>query len=248
MRRRRSVSLMVGGGLVVAWSALAPLASAAPPVTAGDPTRGRDLYATGCSSCHGPDAAGTDRGPSLLGVGAASVDFWLSSGRMPYRGSGNEQAVRKPPAYNPQQIADLVAYLTAVDPSGPAVPELDVEGADLVEGGELFRANCAACHGAVAIGGALASGRRAPPLRPATDRQIAEAIRTGPGQMPNFGPDTFTDEQVAAVVKYVRSLHQPDDKGGLGLGHAGPIPEGFVGWLAGLGLLLVAAWWIGERE
>lgn len=252
MGQRRAVALLVVLGL--AWAALLPpLAAAQAPEGAAagqapDPGRGRELFVTGCSSCHGLDAAGSDRGPTLLGVGAASVDFWLSTGRMPFKAGGKRQAVRKPPAYDRRQIADIVAYVTSLDRRGPAIPTLDVDGADLVEGGELFRSNCAACHGAVGIGGALASGRQAPPLRPADAVQVAEAIRTGPGQMPNFGPDTFTDEQVASIVRYVESLDQPDDRGGSGLGHTGPIPEGFVGWLAGLGVLLLACWWIGERE
>ena len=208
---------------------------------------GRRLFQTGCSTCHGPDAQGTARGPNLRGVGAASVDFWVSTGRMPLERS-TELAVRKPPSYNPEQVDAIVAYVTSLDPGGPPIPRLDVRGADIVEGGELFRANCAACHGAVGIGGALAQARHAPALRPATALQVAEAVRIGPGAMPAFGPETFSDEQVAAIVKYVEDLDRPDDPGGFGLGHAGPIPEGFVGWLVGLGLLLVACWWIGERE
>ena len=36
---------------------------------------GERLYVASCSSCHGLDASGTENGPSLLGVGPASVDF-----------------------------------------------------------------------------------------------------------------------------------------------------------------------------
>ena len=213
----------------------------------GDIRRGRALFEPGCSSCHGLRAEGTRRGPSLLGVGAASVDFWVSTGRMPLKTAGGRQAVRKPPEYDRQEIDDLIAYVTSLKPGGPPVPDLDLAKADLVEGGELFRANCAACHGAVGIGGALASGQ-APALRPATAIQVGEAIRIGPGAMPSFGPEAFSHDQLEAVVKYVESLDRPDDPGGSGLGHAGPIPEGFVGWLAGLGALLVACYWIGDRE
>ena len=222
--------------------------SEVPPAGQGDEGRGRTLYTTGCSTCHGLNAEGTRRGPSLQGVGTASVDFYLSTGRMPLKTSGARQAVRKPPEYSRSQIDDIVAYVASLSPEGPPIPELDLAGADLVEGGELFRANCAACHGAAGIGGALASGHTAPALRPASAVQVGEAIRIGPGRMPRFGPDTFTDEQVAGIVKYVESLDRPDDAGGSGLGHAGPIPEGFVGWLVGLGALLLAAYWIGERE
>ena len=250
MGRRGGAVLLVVGGLVSILlvnhhPAAAVQAGAA---EGGDIRRGQELFAPGCSSCHGLQGEGTRRAPSLLGVGAASVDFWVSTGRMPLKTSGDRQAVRKPPEYDRRQIDDLIAYVTSLKPGGPPVPELDLSTADLVEGGELFRANCAACHGAVGIGGALASGRQAPPLRPASAIQVGEAVRIGPGAMPSFGPDTFSHDQLEAVVRYVESLDHPDDEGGSGLGHAGPIPEGFVGWLAGLGVLLLACYWIGERE
>lgn len=250
MGRGRAASLLVVGGLAcLALVALNPAsARQADDTGEGEIARGSTLFVTGCSSCHGLRAQGTGRGPSLLGAGAASVDFWLSSGRMPLKTSGDRQAVRKPPEYGRRQIDDLIAYVTSLRPGGPPIPDLDLAAADVVEGGELYRANCAACHGAVGIGGALASARQAPALRPATAVQVAEAIRIGPGAMPSFGSDTFSDDQLEAVVRYVELLDQPDDRGGSGLGHAGPIPEGFVGWLAGLGALLLACYWIGERE
>lgn len=243
MKRRRA-AVVLGGVLLF----LSAPAGAGQPADTTDPTRGQALYTTGCSSCHGVDAEGTRRGPGLRAVGAASVDFYLSTGRMPLKTSGDRQAVRKPPAYDRQQIDDIVAYVTSLDGRGPAIPEIDLAEADLVEGGELFRANCAACHGAAAIGGALAKGRKAPALRPATPLEVAEAIRVGPGFMPNFGPETFTDSQVQDIAAYVEHLDRADDPGGGSLGRVGPIPEGFVGWLVGLGALLVAAYWIGERE
>lgn len=247
MRCGRAAVLVSAGLTSMALTTLAPATAQGAGTRDGDVRTGRELFATGCSSCHGLRAEGSRRGPSLLGVGAASLDFWVSTGRMPLRTTGG-QAVRKPPAYDRQETEDIVAYVTALRPGGPPVPEVDLVGADLVEGGELFRANCAACHGAAGIGGALASGREAPALRPASAVQVVEAIRIGPGAMPSFGPETFSDDQVASVVKYVESLDRPDDRGGIGLGHAGPIPEGLVGWLAGLGALLLACYWIGERE
>lgn len=238
---------MLSGLAAVAVTALHPAAARqADDAVDGDVKRGQELFVTGCSSCHGLRAEGTRRGPTLLGVGAASLDFWVSTGRMPLKTS-DRQAVRKPAAYDRDEIDDLIAYVTSLRPGGPPIPELDLAAAELGEGGELFRANCAACHGAAGIGGALATGQ-APTLRPATAVQVGEAVRVGPGGMPSFGTETFSHDQLEAVVKYVESLDHPDDAGGSGLGHAGPIPEGFVGWLAGLGVLLLACYWIGDRE
>ena len=169
-------------------------------------------------------------------MGAASADFQLSTGRMPLT-DPSAQAVRKPPAFSPDEIDALVAYVASLG-DGPPIPDVDPAAGDLAEGGTLFRLNCAACHSAAGTGGALSYGDDAPKLWSATPLQIAEAIRTGPGQMPVFGPDTFSDHQVNSIVRYVRYLSDPDDPGGFSLGRIGPITEGMVALLLGLPILL----------
>ncbi len=204
---------------------------------------GQALFQTGCSSCHGTDGHGTDDAPTLVGVGAAAADFQLRTGRMPAAVVG-EQTVRKPPAYDDAQIQALVAFVASLGP-GPAIPEVDVAAAGSVTGGELYRANCAACHNAAGTGGALSYGHRAPSLLEATPVEVVEAMRTGPGQMPVFGDDTFTDAQAADVARYVtRDLQHPDNRGGLALGATGPVPEGFVAWMVGIVIIGGALRWI----
>ncbi|MGH9184973.1 MAG: c-type cytochrome, partial [Acidimicrobiales bacterium] len=111
---------------------------------------GRQLYLTGCSSCHGTDGSGFTneddevRGPSLLESGEAAAYYYLSTGRMPLTNSA-EQPRRKQPAYTDEETDALVAYVGSLG-EGPRLPEVDLDDADLVEGGELFRANCAPCH------------------------------------------------------------------------------------------------------
>ena len=204
---------------------------------------GRALYQTGCSSCHGEDATGSDQVPSLVGVGAAAADFQLRTGRMPLAVIG-EQAVRKPPAYSDDEIKALVAYVASLGP-GPAIPTVDVATADVVHGGDLFRANCAACHNAAGVGGALSYGHHAPSLLSATPTEVVEAMRTGPGQMPVFGEDTFTDQQATDISAYVTGvLQHPDNRGGFPLGSTGPVPEGFVAWTVGIVIVGAALRWI----
>ena len=204
---------------------------------------GRALYQTGCSSCHGEDATGSDQVPSLVGVGAAAADFQLRTGRMPLAVIG-EQAVRKPPAYSDDEIKALVAYVASLGP-GPAIPTVDVATADVVQGGDLFRANCAACHNAAGVGGALSYGHHAPSLLSATPTEVVEAMRTGPGQMPVFGEDTFTDQQATDIAAYVTGeLQHPDNRGGFPLGSTGPVPEGFVAWTVGIVIVGAALRWI----
>ncbi len=225
------------------------LAASEEPVAATDgasASRGRELYVTGCAGCHGRDGRGTGQGPDLRGVGAASADFMLSTGRMPLT-DPSVQAVSKPPAYSRDQIADLVAYVASLG-RGPDIPVVNVSRADLSSGGVLFRLNCASCHNSTGNGGALSYGRAAPALHQATTVQIAEAMRTGPGQMPVFGPDTLSQREVDDIVAYVLYLRDPADPGGFTLGHAGPIPEGLLALLVGVGALLVVTRMIEPRS
>jgi len=252
MRRWRRWVSAAGTGVCLAAAALGFVGSYAAGQDTGTPDPelvedGRQLYQVGCSSCHGEDAEGTGEGddavPSLVGVGAAAADFQLRTGRMPLAVIG-KQAVRKPPAYDNDEIEALVAYVASLGP-GPAIPEVDVAAADSVSGGELFRANCAACHNAAGVGGALSYGHHAPPLLQATPTDVVEAMRTGPGQMPVFGPDTFTDQQATDIAAYVTGeLQHPDDRGGMNLGSTGPVPEGFVAWTVGFVVIGAALFWI----
>jgi ubiquinol-cytochrome c reductase cytochrome c subunit len=217
----------------------------------------RRTWLSDCAVCHAPDASGTQLGPSLHGVGAASVDYELSTGRMPLiaptrrgvepgrqRIEPDRKVSRHEPAYDADTIAALVRYVgTLIGDAGPSVPE--VGRGDVAAGGELFRESCAACHSWSGEGGALLH-REAPALHEATAVQTAEAIRVGPGQMPAFGPAALTNGQVDDVVAYVHELDDPEDRGGLALAHLGPVAEGAVG-LVGLAVVLLACRWIGDR-
>jgi len=246
--------VLVGGSLAVGvltasagTGAAEVRAQPTTPPGPADTEGGRQLYAIACTTCHGPAGEGVeDRGPTLIGVGAASADFYLSTGRMPLD-RPRAQAERKRVAYSPVQIRQLVAFVASLGP-GPPIPRVDPAAGNLADGNRLYANNCAPCHSSAGAGGALGHAVYAPPLNRATPVQVAEAIRVGPGAMPIFGAETLDDEQVASVVRYVEYLRKPDDRGGLGLGHLGPIPEGFVAWVVGLGAMLMAVRWIGTKD
>jgi ubiquinol-cytochrome c reductase cytochrome c subunit len=214
--------------------------------------RGRDLYETGCQSCHGPEGEGVNapdgsvRGPSLQLSGEAAAYYYLTTGRMPLA-NPEEQPVRKDPAYDDEEIEALVAYVGSLG-EGPEVPDVDIADADVAAGGEIYREHCQACHAASGSGGALSYGRAAPRLADATPTQVGAAVRVGPGQMPVFGPDTISDDELDDLAAYVEYLRSPEDPGGLPIGRTGPIPEGFVAWLVGIPALLGLVAWIGTRS
>jgi ubiquinol-cytochrome c reductase cytochrome c subunit len=213
--------------------------AASPP----DVAAGRQLYVARCSSCHGLDVRGTASGPELVDAGAASADFYLRTGRMPLN-DPRQQPTRHHPAFSDDQIRQLVGYIGSLD-SGPPIPT--VLSGDLANGNQLFQLNCAQCHNVAGAGGSLGYGDIVPSLRQTGPLDAAEAMRVGPKPMPVFGPGSLSDQQVSDIATYVQYLHHPEDRGGFGLGHLGPIPEGFVGWVVGMGALLLVARLIGTR-
>jgi len=210
--------------------------------------RGRSLFVDGCSSCHGNDAKGKRNvAPTLVGAGAAAADFYLSTGRMPLS-NPTDEPTRSPPAYNRQDIDALVAYVASLG-AGPAIPHVDISQGKTNTGLTSFTLHCAGCHQVGAAGG-IVTGGVAPALNneDITPTQIGEAIRVGPFLMPNFNAQQISDADIADIARYVRSTSTPDDRGGWGIGHIGPIPEGMIAWFLAAGALLLIARLIGERE
>lgn len=217
-----------------------------PAAQGSPPPAGRILYLRDCAFCHGSRGEGTGLAPPLIGVGAMAADFYLSTGRMPVATPINDPP-RRAPAYDRRQIDALVAYVASLG-LGPPIPRVNPAAGSLAEGAELYEVNCAACHSSAGIGGALTQGKEAPSILTSTPTEIAEAMRLGgTGNMPVFGPDTLDQRQFDSIIRYVQALQHPRDRGGLALGHIGPIAEGFIAWAVGLLLLVVFVRWTGTK-
>jgi ubiquinol-cytochrome c reductase cytochrome c subunit len=248
------LALVAVGGV---YTALAPKSATAQEATTNDVEAGRNLFLIGCASCHGENATGIETkrgnnyGPSLVGVGAAAVDFQVGTGRMPMAQTA-PQAPRKKPEYTAEETRQLAAYIASLAP-GPAVPGeeyTDLDKAtteDIREGGELFRSNCTACHNSVGAGGAMPGGKYAPSLKGVTATHIAEAMITGPQQMPVFSDDVITPEDKRNIIAYVKTVQGQPNYGGLGGGGLGPVVDGLFTWIIGIGGLVIAAIWIGAH-
>lgn len=244
------VALIAVGALyaVVGGSGRAAAANATDTATVA---QGRALFVNGCSTCHGINAQGGSYGPSLIGVGAAAVDFQVGTGRMPLAQPG-AQAERRTPQYTPNQILALASYIASLGP-GPAIPtaqELDLSGlsdADIALGGKLFRTNCASCHNFVAAGGALSQGKYAPSMQDTSTEHIWDAMVSGPENMPVFANTTLTPDDKRDIMGYILKIRNAPNPGGMALGRVGPVPEGAVIWVVGLGLLAAVAVWIGAK-
>jgi ubiquinol-cytochrome c reductase cytochrome c subunit len=213
-----------------------------------DVDAGRQLFNTACITCHGANLQGVPgRGPSLIGVGSAAVYFQVSTGRMPASAQGGSMP-RKTSRFDEQQIDQLGAFVESLG-GGPQVPtgDLRVPDSQLAEGGELFRLNCASCHGSTGKGAPLSAGKSAPGLRNASDQQIYTAMLTGPGNMPVFSDNQLTPDQKKAILSYVQTLKASKDPGGNGLDRIGPVSEGLVIWILGIGALMIVILWIGAK-
>ncbi len=239
------LALAVVGAL---YTALAPESRAQNAPTADQSLQvkaGRDLYAVGCSTCHGLNLQGGAGGPSLIGVGSSSVVFQVESGRMPLA-AGAVQAARKDPKYSIGQTDQLAAYVQTFG-GGPQLPTGSLSDGNLQQGGELFRLNCASCHNFAGSGGALSYGKYAPTLRPSSARVIYAAMQSGPESMPRFSDGQLSADEKKAIVNYTRYITSGAQPGGNALGRAGPVPEGLLIWIVGIGGLVAGTLWIGNR-
>jgi ubiquinol-cytochrome c reductase cytochrome c subunit len=210
---------------------------------------GKQIFARGCSSCHGLNAEGGSIAPSLIGVGAASVDFQVGTGRMPMSDM-SQQAMRKKPLYNEQETAALAAYVATLAPGPASVTNQQLSwerDGNVAQGGELFRTNCAMCHNFAAQGGALSQGKYAPTLMGVQPKHIYEALITGPQSMPVFSDKTITPLEKLSIIKWIKAAQNEPSLGGASLGRVGPVTEGLLVWTLGLGLLIGVSVWLASK-
>ncbi|MFD1507686.1 c-type cytochrome [Georgenia yuyongxinii] len=240
------LALILTGAL---YAVLAPRpAEATTTGTAQDIKQGEALFQANCSTCHGLDAEGTDLAPSLIGVGAASVDFQMATGRMPMA-NNSPQAEAKEPQFDGEQISQVAAYVASLGP-GPTIPtadQVDPAAGDSANGMALFRTNCAMCHNAVGAGGALSEGKYAPALYESTPTEIYEAMLTGPQSMPVFNEANISPEGKQDIIAFLMEQRETS-VGGITFGSLGPVAEGLWVWVIGIGGLIGLAVWIGAKS
>jgi len=209
---------------------------------------GEKLFGANCATCHGANAQGTEDGPSLIGVGAASVNFQVGTGRMPLAFQG-PQGMVKPKQFTEEQTLQMAAYVASLAP-GPALPDskyLQGDG-DVANGGRLFRINCAMCHNVAAAGGALTQGKFAPKLTGVAPTHVYEAMVTGPQNMPVFNDANITPQEKSDIISYLKYIEEKPAVGGLTLGSIGPVAEGLFIWIIGLGAIVALTVWITAKS
>jgi ubiquinol-cytochrome c reductase cytochrome c subunit len=252
------LGLMLTGGLYAAFS---PSSSAQTNNNAALVKQGRELFLVGCSFCHGQNGEGVKTldgnqlGPSLVGVGAAAVDFQVGTGRMPATQPG-PQIPQKEVSYTQEEINALAAYVASLGP-GPAIPNpkdyslqgmTDQERQDAIaRGGQIFLTNCTACHNFQGEGGAMPRGGFAPAILGVHPKYVYEAMLTGPQAMDNFSNGNLSPAEKRDIIAYLQSLRNNPDYGGFALGGIGPVSEGMFAWIVGIGSLVGVSIWIASH-
>jgi ubiquinol-cytochrome c reductase cytochrome c subunit len=238
------LGLLTTGAL---YTLLAPKPAQASAITVDQVTQGQKLFLANCATCHGITGQGGKVGPSLVGVGAAAVDFQVGTGRMPLSGPG-VQAARGKVLFSDAQIAAMGAYVATLGP-GPSVPETQytLGNGNIARGNELFKVNCAMCHNFAGSGGALTRGKYAPTLRNVSGKHIYEAMASGPQSMPVFNDNNLSPTDKNDIISYLKEIDRSKNPGGLSLGNLGPVSEGMFAWIFGLGLMIAGAVWLGSK-
>lgn len=250
------LGLTFTGTAYAALQPSAPSGGAAAAATADDVAEGHKIFLANCATCHGTNGEGVTGagdgegayGPSLVGVGAAAVDFQVSTGRMPLPAPG-VQAPQNPDndQLSEEEISKLAAYVASLGP-GPAIPEVDLEGADIAAGGAAYRTNCAMCHNASGTGGALTRGKYAPTLHGVDEVHMYEAMLTGPQSMPVFNDQNLTPQDKNNIIAFLKNIEEGGNSfGGAGLGSVGPAGDALFIWTLGIGTLIALAVWIGRK-
>jgi len=238
------IGLLLTGGAYTLFTASSGASAAVDLNSPQTIDAGKKLFQSNCATCHGLALEGSSAGPSLIGVGAASVDFQVGTGRMPLEADA-PQAEQKPPVFNDTQVKELAAYVASIAP-GPGLPPakyLQVNG-DATKGAQLFRVNCAMCHNVAGAGGALTEGKYAPNLQGVSPAHIYEAMLTGPQNMPVFNDKNITPQEKADIITALKETQADSNVGGFDLGSLGPVAEGLFLWIFGLGAIVAFTVWL----
>ncbi len=247
---RMGLALLIVGGLYTAFAPGMQAAAKDAAASQADIVEGKAIYDASCISCHGRNGQGVpDKGPSLIGVGSAAVEFQVATGRMPLARQ-EAQGERKTPLYTRAQAQSIGAYIQSLG-GGPELPnesDAALANGDVARGGTLFRVNCSSCHAFGAGGGALSSGKFAPNMAESTPRDIWAAMLTGPQNMPVFGNNQLSPDEKKDIIAYIQHLQTDPDPGGWGIGRIGPVTEGLAIFLVGMVALVFVTLWIAGKS
>ena len=243
--------VLIAGVVAVAlwWDASGASAQETQPE--GDVDLGSQLYAQNCAQCHASDGSGAQvpgterKAPALAGrpdITAAYIDLVMRTGRMPPAANPFDNQPREVVLDDAQRAA-VVAY--TVQQFGLEEDRIQVPEGDPGRGQDIYAINCAACHSSTGVGGVAGAGAWTPNVYQYDAATLAEAIRVGPFQMPAFGPEQITDQEIGDIAAFLEEV-RTEPTTPIGLVELNPVfASGFVALLAVV--MILSLFWISSK-
>lgn len=210
--------------------------------------QGADVYTSRCANCHGASGQGGTtatgvRAPRLRRVPIALVDLVVRTRRMP-PGDADADTRTPNPVRGERRVALLRWMRANLDLTGE-LPTIEAVGGDPARGQEVYAANCQQCHGSTGAGGVAGAGAFTPGLIHRQPIVIAEATRLGPFQMPQFGEDVVSDDEIRDLVAFLDEIGAEDGTP-LGIAELNPVFAAAYVFVFALAALLSAMWLSGR--
>ncbi|MGI9018728.1 MAG: c-type cytochrome [Euzebya sp.] len=231
--------LVIGIAVAVAFLVFQPAGAQEEESLSNPIAFAEQSYANVCAACHGAEGTGgivpgTDReAPALRGrddVTAAYIDLVLRTGRMPPAGDPFDNRAREV-FYTDAERQAMVDYTSQLFDLEDDIPE--VSDGNIALGLEAFALNCAHCHGNSGNGGTAGENAWTPRVNNIGPIAVAEAIRVGPLEMPQFSADVLSQREVDSIASYLQAVEDEPGTPVLGLVELNPVfASGFVGLLA----------------
>lgn len=245
---------------LLAWALLAAVATAllAPGAAAQDDSRARlepdttvlgaDVYTSNCAMCHGASGQGGEtpsgaEAPELRGVPMALVDLVVRTGRMPPGDPDGDSKTNRP--IGDERREALLDWMGEHIGLTGELPEIREGAGNPARGQEVYAANCAQCHGSTGGGGVAGGGAFTPVLVDREPIVIAEAVRLGPFQMPQFGEDVISDRELADTIAFLEEV-QGEPGTPVGLVELNPVFAGAFVFAISLAAIFSAMWLSGR--
>jgi mono/diheme cytochrome c family protein len=177
-------------------------------ISTGNAQKGKIVFETlGCNKCHGSEGEGiAGSGPSGGVPRIASTSLALPA---------FIQLVRKPKNLMPpfgtdkasdSDLAEVYAFLQTLN---PPVKQESAAAANPGDGQRLFvRDGCYECHGYLGQGSTSTGGTRlGPPQIPLS--AFVSYVREPTGQMPPYTPKAISNEDLAEIYNFLKSVPPP---------------------------------------
>jgi len=177
---------------------------------------GKTLFSAFCSGCHGPSGEGRSYGNRPAAFPAiGNADFLtIATDEQLYKTIFEGRSGRGMPSWGTKEgglrraeIDSIVAFLRSLAPSPPEFSQVQSSAADMKLGAEIYRRECALCHGARGEGSALGSPLAASDNPNARNTKSAyQSIAHGVTNTSMGAYSYFSAQETKSVMSFIQSF------------------------------------------